>query len=641
MIIGITGGTGCGKTTLLELLRWQGAAVLDCDEIYHQLLLSDREMLSSISDRFPGTVENGRLDRKKLGAIVFADDQALLDLNAITHGAVKQEVLRQLDAQPELAAIDAIGLFEGGLAELCDLTVAVTAPPDARMARLMARDGISEEYARSRIAAQHNDDWFRLRCDRILENNGTKAAFEAKCLAFFHSAGIIERKPCKGELPMNIEELRESLMSAPKNGLTTMTAEQRADMESYCKRYSVFMDACKTEREATAWTAATAEAHGFKPAVPGMEVNPGDKIYLNNRGKSILLAVIGSEPLSAGANICAAHVDSPRLDVKPHPLYEDSEIAYLKTHYFGGVKKYQWVCTPLAIHGVVCLKDGSSVTVTIGEDDNDPVLMISDLLIHLSRDQMQKPAAKVIEGEQLNVILGTEPLEGEGADLTKLHILKLLNEKYGMIEDDFHSAELTIVPAGKCREVGLDRSLLAAYGHDDRVCAFAEIEPLLNMGTPKHTAVCILADREEVGSIGISGMKSQAFEYFIGILCEAQGVNLRHCFANSFCLSADVSNAFDPNFPETCDKRNNSRLNYGVAICKYTGSGGKGGASDAAAEVWQSSARHIPHFRKNTGRRALYRFDKLEFIYTKELWNSSVIKGFLYYNAFAAFLLLE
>ena len=384
---------------------------------------------------------------------------------------------------------------------------------------------------------------------------------------------------------MTTEELREALLSAPKNGLTQMTAQQRREMEEYCRRYSAFMDACKTEREATTWTVATAEAHGFRPAVPGMEVKPGDKIYYNNRGKSILLAVIGNEPLSAGANICAAHVDSPRMDLKPHPLYEDSEIAFFKTHYYGGIKKYQWTCIPLAIHGVVYRKDGSVITVTIGEDDSDPILVVSDLLIHLAADQLQKTLAKGIEAEQLNVILGTEPIEGEGSDLVKLNILKLLNDKYGLIEDDFHSAELTIVPAGKCREVGLDRSLLGAYGHDDRVCAYAEIEPLLDMGTPKHTAVCILADKEEIGSVGISGMQSQAFEYFMEILCDAQGVKLSHCFANSFCLSADVSNAFDPNFAETCDKRNNSRLNYGVAICKYTGARGKSGASDASAEA--------------------------------------------------------
>ena len=384
---------------------------------------------------------------------------------------------------------------------------------------------------------------------------------------------------------MTNEELRESLLAAPKNGYTTLTAEQRAEMEDYCKRYAAFMDACKTEREATAWTVALAEANGFKAFVPGMILNPGDKVYKNNRDKSILLAVIGSESLNEGANICAAHVDSPRMDLKPNPLYEDTEIAYFKTHYYGGIKKYQWTTVPLALHGVVYRKDGTVVTVTIGEDDNDPVLMVSDLLIHLSADQMKKTLAEGIAGEQLNVILGTEPLAGEGADLVKLHVMKLLNEKYGIIEEDFHSAELTVVPAGKCREVGLDRSLLAAYGHDDRVCAFAEIEPLLTIGTPKHTAVCILADKEEIGSVGISGMQSHAFDTFMQDLCDTQGASLNRCLENSFCLSADVSNAFDPNFPETCDKRNNSQLNRGVSICKYTGSRGKGGASDASAEA--------------------------------------------------------
>ncbi len=382
-----------------------------------------------------------------------------------------------------------------------------------------------------------------------------------------------------------MEELKKSLLFTPKNGYADLTDAQRAEMESYCKRYAAFMDACKTEREATAWAVKVAEENGFKAMVPGMDIQPGDKVYYNNRGKSILLAVIGSESLALGANICAAHVDSPRMDLKPNPLYEDSEIAYFKTHYYGGIKKYQWATIPLAIHGVVYRKDGSVITVTIGEDDTDPVLCVSDLLIHLSADQLQKTAAKVIEGEQLNVILGTEPLKGEGSDLVKLHIMKLLNEKYGLIEADFLSAELTVVPAGKCREVGLDRSLLGAYGHDDRVCAYAEIEPLLTMGTPKHTAVCILADKEEIGSVGVSGMQSHAFEYFMEMLCDAQGVKLSHCFANSFCLSADVSNAFDPNFPEVSDRRNNCKLNYGVAICKYTGSRGKGGASDASAEA--------------------------------------------------------
>ena len=377
----------------------------------------------------------------------------------------------------------------------------------------------------------------------------------------------------------------KNLLNKPENGYAKLSAEQRAEMESYCKRYAAFMDACKTEREATAWTVSAAMSQGFKPLTAGMTLNPGDKIFYNNRGKSIMLAVIGRESLAYGANICASHIDSPRLDLKPNPLYEDSEIAYFKTHYYGGVKKYQWATIPLAIHGVVYRADGKMVDITIGEDDSDPIFYVSDLLPHLAGDQMQKAAAKVLEGEQMNIILGSEPINGEEGDTVKLHMLKLLNEKYGITEADFLSAELTIVPAGKCREVGLDRSLLAAYGHDDRVCSYAQLEPLFHMGIPKHTAVCILSDKEEIGSVGISGMKSQVFEYFMETLCEIQGVKLRECLAHSFCLSADVCNAFDPNFPEVSDRRNNGKLNYGVAICKYTGSRGKAGASDASAEA--------------------------------------------------------
>ena len=384
---------------------------------------------------------------------------------------------------------------------------------------------------------------------------------------------------------MTTEELREALLAAPKNGYARLTAEERAEMEAHCKGYAAFIDACKTEREAVSWSVEQLKANGFIELEPGMALKPGDKVYRNNRGKALMMAVIGSESLNAGARICVAHIDSPRLDIKPNPLYEDSGLAFLKTHYYGGIKKYQWVTVPLALHGVICRKDGTCVNVTIGEDETDPILMITDLLPHLAADQMQKTAATAITGEQLNVLLGSEPLEGEGSDLVKLHVMKLLNEKYGVIEEDFLSAELTVVPAMKCREVGLDRSLLAAYGHDDRVCAYNEIVPLLTMDTPKHTAVCLLADKEEIGSVGISGMHSFAFETFMHDLCHATKGSLYRCFENSFCLSADVSNAFDPNFAETVDKRNNAAVNMGVSIFKYTGSKGKGGANDASAEV--------------------------------------------------------
>ncbi len=578
MIIGITGGTGCGKTTALQAISALGGVILDCDAIYHRLLAENPALVAAIEARFPGVSENGILNRKKLGNIVFSDENALSDLNKITHQAVKKEVLRLLAEKPPLAAIDAIGLHEGGLAPLCDFTVNIAAPYEARINRLMARDNITKSYAMRRMDAQRSQASFRRLCDYTLENNTTREAFYQTCLGFF-------REKYQGGTTMTNEELKEKLIMAPKNGFSALTGEARAEMESYCRGYMAFMDACKTEREATAWTEKTALAHGFQALTAGMDVKPGDKVYLNNRNKSIILAVIGSESLAQGANICAAHVDSPRMDLKPNPLYEENEIAYFKTHYYGGIKKYQWVTVPLALHGVVYRKDGTVITVTVGEEDTDPILVVSDLLIHLSGDQLQKTAAKAIEGEQLNVILGTEPLTGEGSDLVKLNIMKLLNEKYGIIEEDFLSAELTIVPAGRSREVGLDRSLIGAYGHDDRVCAYAEILPLLTMETPKHTAVCILADKEEIGSVGISGMQSQAFEYFMGMLCHSQNVSLAECFANSFCLSADVSNALDPNFPGTCDPRNNSKLNYGVAICKYTGSRGKGGASDASAEA--------------------------------------------------------
>ncbi len=384
---------------------------------------------------------------------------------------------------------------------------------------------------------------------------------------------------------MTTDELREQLTFQVKNGYTQITPEQRREMAAYAKRYAAFMDACKTEREATAWAVAAAEAKGFQPMTPGKPLKAGDKVYLNNRGKSIFLAVIGSAPLEEGINLCAAHIDSPRLDLKPTPLYEDTEIAYFKTNYYGGVKKYQWPTIPLALHGVVCRKDGSVVTVSVGEDPEDPVLFITDLLIHLAREQMQKSLAEGVAAEQLNVLLGTEPLEGEGADLVKLHVLKILNEKYGITEADFRSAELTMVPAGKCREVGLDRSLLGAYGHDDRVCAYAALEPILNLEHPTHTAMCVLADKEEIGSVGISGMQSRAFDTFVADLCDSLGADPGHVLANSFCLSSDVANAFDPSFPDACDRRNTSYVNYGVAIMKYTGRGGKSGASDASAEA--------------------------------------------------------
>ena len=384
---------------------------------------------------------------------------------------------------------------------------------------------------------------------------------------------------------MTTDELRESLLMKPTNGYTSLTAEQRTEMEGYSKRYMAFMDACKTEREATAWAVREAEKLGFQPFVSGMEVKPGDKIYYNNRDKSIALAVIGTEPLSKGANICAAHVDSPRLDIKPNPLYEDAEIAYFKTHYYGGIKKYQWVTIPLELHGVVALKSGEVVDVVIGREPGDPKFVITDLLPHLAADQMKKTMAEGITGEGLNILIGSTPYADEGKDRVKYAVMSILYDMYGITEEDFLSAELTAVPAYDVCEVGLDRSMIGGYAHDDRVCAFAELKAIFDVEEPEKTCVCILADKEEVGSDGVSGMQSAAFDCFMEDLCESQGVSLRRCYENSFCLSADVCNAYDPLYPEVSEKRSDSKINYGMGICKFTGARGKSGTSDASAEV--------------------------------------------------------
>ncbi|MBQ4382036.1 MAG: aminopeptidase, partial [Oscillospiraceae bacterium] len=312
----------------------------------------------------------------------------------------------------------------------------------------------------------------------------------------------------------------------------------------------------------------------------------GDKVYRNVRGKSLYLSVIGKKPMEEGTRICAAHIDSPRLDLKQVPLTERDEVAYLRTHYYGGIRKYQWVTIPLEIHGVVIRKDGTSVNISIGADPADPTFIISDLLPHLAAKQSQLPLAQAIAGENLMLMVGSEPLrDTEGGDRIKLNVMELLNEKYGITEEDFLSAELEVVPGLMPRDVGFDRSLIAAYGHDDRVCAYAELRGVLETEEPEFTAVCLLADKEEIGSVGVTGMQSHAFENFMEDLCRNDGSILRHCFDKSFCVSADVTNAFDPLYPEVSEKSNNTKLNHGLGVCKFTGSRGKGGASDASAEV--------------------------------------------------------
>lgn len=382
---------------------------------------------------------------------------------------------------------------------------------------------------------------------------------------------------------------RESLLYRPKNGYDRLSASEEAEMQVYCEDYKKFLDAGKTERECVEETIRLAEAKGFQPFVRGMTVQPGDRVYRVNRGKSVMLAVVGEKPLSEGINIGAAHIDSPRLDLKQNPIYEDAELAFLKTHYYGGIRKYQWVTIPLELHGVVVLKDGSSVQIALGREVGDPMFTVDDLLPHLAAEQSKKPLGEAIPAESLNLLVGSRPFqsggEEEGTDRVKLAVLDLLNQKYGITEEDFISAELTAVPAFRASDIGFDRSLIGAYGHDDRVCAYACLAAILSLERPERTAVCILADKEEIGSEGVSGMKSAAFDTFVSDLCDGQKVAIKTCYEKSFCLSADVAAAFDPNFSDAYEKRNSARINYGVSLCKYTGARGKSGASDASAEL--------------------------------------------------------
>ena len=381
-------------------------------------------------------------------------------------------------------------------------------------------------------------------------------------------------------------EIRDELFYKQKNGYDTMSTQQRIDMEDYCRGYMAFLNEARTEREAVKIALEMAEDKGFVEYVDGMKLSPGDKVYCNNRSKALMLAVIGRKSLEEGCVIAGAHVDSPRIDLKQNPLYESDELAYFKTHYYGGIKKYQWVTIPLELHGVVALKNGETIDVSIGHDPSDPQFVITDLLPHLGKEQMRKTMEEGITGEGLNILIGSIPYADEGSDRVKLAVMSILNDRYGIVEEDFLSAELTAVPAFEVREIGLDRSLIGGYGHDDRVCAYAELKAILDLDeAPEKTAVCILADKEETGSDGVSGMQSSAFECFMEELCAGQNVPLRRCFKNSFCLSADVTAAFDPNFPEVSEKRNDAKLNYGMGICKFTGARGKSGTSDASAEI--------------------------------------------------------
>lgn len=389
-----------------------------------------------------------------------------------------------------------------------------------------------------------------------------------------------------------MDELRNKLFYQQKNGYDLIDTDERIAVEDYCKGYMSYLNDARTEREAVDLAIELAEKTGFVEYKPGMALKAGMKVYKNNRGKALMLAVIGKKSLSEGAVIAGAHVDAPRLDLKQISAYESDELCFFKTHYYGGIKKYQWVTIPLELHGVVALKTGETVQVSIGREKDEPKFVITDLLPHLAQDQMKKTMSEGITGEGLNILIGSAPYADDGSDRVKLAVMSILYDMYGITEEDFLSAELTAVPAYDVCEIGLDRSLIGGYGHDDRVCAYAELKAIMDIENPERTCVCILADKEEIGSVGVSGMQSAAFDCFMEDLCAAEGVELRRCMEKSFCLSADVCNAYDPLYPEVCEKRSAAKINYGMGICKFTGARGKSDTNDASAEL-------VAHLRRS------------------------------------------
>ena len=379
--------------------------------------------------------------------------------------------------------------------------------------------------------------------------------------------------------------LKEQLFVKRKSALYEADEKTVKDVFDFCEGYKKFLDDAKNEREANAVSIALAKEKGFVPFENGKTYKAGDKVYFDCHGKTVAFAVIGKDAVESGVNITAAHIDAPRLDLKPLPLYEDTDLALFKTHYYGGIKKYQWTGVPLALHGVFVKKDSTVINVSIGENDDEPKFMVTDLLPHLSREQYRRTLADGIRGEELNILVGSMPFKDDSeSSLIKLNILNILFEKYGVTENDFLSAELQCVPAAKAFDLGFDRTMIGAYAQDDRVCSYSALKAILEVENPVKTAVAVLADKEEVGSDGNTGLNSAFVKHIIGDLARMQGGEVSVALRNSKCLSADVNAAVDPTFPDVMEKNNACYLNRGVCVTKYTGSGGKGGTNDANAE---------------------------------------------------------
>ena len=402
------------------------------------------------------------------------------------------------------------------------------------------------------------------------------------------------------------KQLKDMLFNKKENGIDFMTEDELNECDDFCEGYKEFLAECKTEREVAAWVEDIAQANGFQRFDEfGGELEPGAKVYYMNRGKSIILCVKGKRSIKDGVRISAAHIDSPRIDLKQCPVYELDGLGYFKTHYYGGIKKYQWTAIPLSLHGRICKNDGSFVDVRIGEEAGEPKFCITDILPHLGADQMSRKANELVKGEELNVVIGSRPFkDNEESERIKLNLLSLLYEKYGIVERDFLSAELELVPAFTVDDIGFDRSLIGGYGHDDRVCSYPALQAILNIDdAPEYTAITVLTDKEETGSDGNTGLNSSYLKYFIEDLARLEGYEGRDVLRNSKCLSADVNAAYDPTWSSPFEKNNTSFVNNGVCVTKFTGSRGKSGTSDASAEYvsWVKSLLEENHVLWQSG----------------------------------------
>ena len=385
------------------------------------------------------------------------------------------------------------------------------------------------------------------------------------------------------------EELKEKLFNKKENGWKNLDEQKKEKVFELSKNYMDFLNQAKTEREFVKQAIKYANANGYKDIIEFETLKPGDKIYFINKNKSMYLAIIGENPIENGMHIIGSHIDSPRLDIKPNPLYEDSGLAYLKTHYYGGIKKYQWTTIPLALHGVIVKSTGDKIEINIGEDEDDPIFTITDLLPHLAQEQLEKKLKDGIDGENLNLLIGSIPYENDNVnEKVKLNILNILNKKYGITEADLLSAELEVIPSFKARSLGFDESMVAAYGQDDKVCAYTSLAAMMELENVKNTAICILSDKEEIGSMGNTGMQSNMFDFFISEILNKLGINIPNLLDKIFCfskmLSSDVDAGFDPLYSSVSDQRNAGFLGNGIALTKYTGIRGKSGGSDANAE---------------------------------------------------------